>query len=82
LPCTVYAQAGRNDEALEQLALIPDAMDAPLDAESLESEVEFAELRHDPRFGVLVKRIRDIQAKARARLPEAFRRRGLTWPPE
>ena len=78
----VHALAGRNDEALEQLALIPDAMDAPLDAESLESEIEFAELRHDPRFAVLVKRFRDIQAKARARLPETFRRRGLAWPPE
>jgi tetratricopeptide (TPR) repeat protein len=77
-----YALAGRNDEALEQLALIPDAMDAPLDAESLESEIEFAELRRDPRFGEVVKRIRELQANARARLPETFQRQGLTWPPD
>jgi TolB-like protein len=76
----VYALAGRNDEALEQLALLPDAMDAPLDAESLESEIEFAELRRDPRFAEVVTRIREMQARVRARLPETFRREGLTWP--
>jgi tetratricopeptide (TPR) repeat protein len=78
----VYALAGRNDEALEQLALMPDAMDAPLEAVSLESEIEFAELRRDPRFSLPVKRTREIQARTRARLPETFRRHGLAWPPE
>ena len=58
-----------------------EAMDASLEADSLESEIEFAELQRDPHFTLTVERIWEIQAKTPARLPETFRRDGLAWPP-
>ena len=77
----LYALAGRPDDAVEQLALAADAMDAPSFMETLDDELEFTQLRKDERFQVQVKRVRQMQADARARLPDTFRRHGLSWPP-
>ena len=82
----VYALGGRIDEAFEQLALAVDALDAPqgwpFSAKGLETDPALAPLRRDPRFAVQMKRLREREAEARARLPETFRRHGLAWPPE
>jgi TolB-like protein/tetratricopeptide (TPR) repeat protein len=79
----VYALAGRNDEAIEQLALAVETPDWPQQtAAATETDPALAELRDDPRFEAQVKRLRDREAQARARLPETFRRQGLDWPPQ
>lgn len=76
----LYALAGRTDQAIEHLGRAADAMDAPAWMEAPDDELEFAELRKDERFKAVVKRVRQMQAAARARLPETFRRHGLAWP--
>ena len=79
----LYALAGRTDEAIEQLGLSVEAPDWPFQtAAATDSDPAFVELRRDPRFKAQVKRLRDREAQARARLPEAFRREGLDWPPK
>jgi hypothetical protein len=78
----VYALTGRTDEAIEQLALAVETLDWPQQtAAETESDPALAELRDDPRFEAQVKRLREREAQARARLPETFRRQGLNWPP-
>jgi tetratricopeptide (TPR) repeat protein len=79
----LYALAGRTDEAIEQLGLAVDAPDWPFQTAAMTaSDPAFFELRHHPRFEGQIKRLREREAQARARLPEAFRRYGVAWPPE
>jgi hypothetical protein len=78
----VHALSGHEDAAIEQISLAVDALDSPFSARTTETELEFDELRHDPRFKAQMKRLRARQAEMRARLPETFRSHGLDWPPE
>jgi hypothetical protein len=78
----VHALAGHEDAAIEQISLAVDALDSPFSAATTETELEFEEIRRDPRFKAQMKRLRARQAKIRAQLPETFRRRGLAWPPK
>jgi hypothetical protein len=77
-----HVLGGRNELALEQLRLMVEAMDSPyVSASTVESDLIFAGLRKDPRFIAQIKVLREQQARIVARLPETFRRHGLTWKP-
>jgi hypothetical protein len=77
-----FALAGRSDEALEQVVLAADAPDA-LDAFVwIQDDAAFAAVARDPRVEAPIERLREEQARMRARLPETFKRHGLPWPPQ
>jgi TolB-like protein/Tfp pilus assembly protein PilF len=77
-----FALSGRPDEALEQVVLAADTPDA-LDAFVwIQDDAAFAELARDPRVAAPFTRLREEQARQRARLSESFKRHGLPWPPQ
>jgi TolB-like protein/Tfp pilus assembly protein PilF len=75
------AMAGRKDEAFEQAVLAADAPDAPEILGWAQDNAAIAELARDPRIESLMQRLRDEQARARARLPGTMSRDGVPWPP-
>ena len=76
-----YALSGRPDEALEQVVLAADTPDAQTVFAWIQDDAAFAEVARDRRVAATIERLRQEQARTRARLPETFRRHGLTWPP-
>jgi len=48
---------------------------------TLTGDPAFAKLRDSPRFKEAMQRMKSRQDEIRARMPETFRRHGLTWPP-
>ena len=76
-----YALSGRPDEALEQVVLAADTPDAQTAFQWIQDDAAFAEVARDRRVAAPIERLRQEQARTRARLPETFRRHGLTWPP-